>query len=77
MKPSISGRRPGGRNRQFFDSLSGFARGIDAAIARNQIQAHPTKHTDAGLARDANSAAQSKRERKAAARARSTYGKGA
>lgn len=70
MRPSTSGHRPGGRNRQFFIGLSGLARGLTAAADRNRMEPQPNKHTDAALARDAMSEAQHKRQRKAEARAR-------
>lgn len=70
MRPSTSGHRPGGRNRQFFTGLSGLARGITAAADRNRMKPAPTKRTDAGLASDTISEAHNKRQRKDEARAR-------
>lgn len=34
-KPKTRGKRRGGRDRQFFEGLSGLARGLDAAIEKN------------------------------------------
>lgn len=73
MRPATSGHRSGGRNRQFFTGLSGFARGLTAAAERNRMEPAPTKKTDHAMARQAVIDAQLKRERKAAARARAAH----
>lgn len=64
-KPKTRGQRRGGRNAQFFEGLSGLARGLDAAIERNRPVAE-TPHDDLG----AQEQAEAKRKRKAYARLR-------
>lgn len=41
-RPKISGKRPGGRNAQFFEGLSGLARGLNAVIEENATGAGAT-----------------------------------
>lgn len=68
-KPKTKGVRRGGRNHQFFEGLSGFKRGLDAAIAKTAKQA---ESPDAALART-QEAEQSKREAADAKRKRKAY----
>lgn len=60
-KPKVRGHRRGGRNRQFFESLSGLAGAIDKTIKDNKmvVQAEPV---------DKRADAEAKRKRKAYAR---------
>lgn len=37
-RPKVRGQRRGGRNAQFFEGLSGLARGLDQAIADNSAK---------------------------------------
>lgn len=66
-KPKIRGHRPGGRNKQFFEGLSGLARGLDAAIENNRA-AVTTPAVDAGAEKLRE--AEEKRRRKAERRLR-------
>lgn len=64
-KPKTRGKRRGGRNAQFFEGLSGLARGLDAVIEQNRLKTTSTKD-DLG----AQEEAEAKRKRKAYARLR-------
>lgn len=75
-RPKVRGKRRGGRNRQFFEGLSGLARGLDAAIDANlpkstwgdvQVDQEARRVADEKLAE-----AEAKRKRKAYARLRAS-----
>lgn len=61
-KPKTRGKRRGGRNRQFFEGLSGLQRGLDAAIDQNT---RPPDVPDPSLEQERIQAAEEKRKRKA------------
>lgn len=71
-RPKTEGRRPGGRDRQFFPGLSGLARGIDAAIDKNKPKqsAEELLAERAEVERQKKDEAEAKRKRKAYARLR-------
>lgn len=61
-RPKTTGHRKGGRNRQFFDGLSGLARGLDSAIDKHRAREEPAQ--DFSL--DKLAEAEAKRERRMA-----------
>lgn len=71
-RPNVRGQRRGGRNAQFFEGLSGLARGLDQAIADNS--AKPAEdlalvaQEQARIAEEKQAEAEAKRKRKAYAR---------
>lgn len=65
-RPKTTGHRRGGRNKQFFDGLSGLA------SAKNARAPDKTKWNDEQMSDDAVSAAEAKRKRKAYARLRNS-----
>lgn len=68
-RPKTTGHRKGGRNRQFFDGLSGLANAIDNAIAKNAPKsAARSEQDDEKSYHSAMDAAEAKRKRKAYAR---------
>lgn len=71
-RPKVRGKRRGGRNAQFFESLSGLARGLDKAIADSSSKQpeNPALAAQemARTAKEKQDEAEAKRKRKAYAR---------